>query len=35
MDVNSARERIRQIETRALNKLRGLLTPDALEGVLS
>jgi len=29
------KERIRQIETRALNKLRGLLTPEALEEVLS
>jgi RNA polymerase primary sigma factor len=29
------KERIRQIETRALSKLRGLLTPEALEEVLS
>jgi len=29
------KERIRQIEMRALNKLRGLLTPEALEEVLS
>jgi len=29
------KERIRQIETRALGKLRGLLTPEALEEVLS
>jgi RNA polymerase primary sigma factor len=29
------KERIRQIETRALTKLRGLLTPEALEEVLS
>jgi RNA polymerase primary sigma factor len=28
------KERIRQIETRALNKLRGLLSPEALEEVL-
>jgi RNA polymerase primary sigma factor len=29
------KERIRQIETRALNKLRGLLSPEALEEVMS
>jgi RNA polymerase primary sigma factor len=29
------KERIRQIEPRALNKLRGLLSPEALEEVLS
>jgi len=29
------KERIRQIESRALNKLRGLLSPEALEEVLS
>jgi RNA polymerase sigma factor (sigma-70 family) len=29
------KERIRQIETRALNKLRGLLSPEALEEVTS
>jgi RNA polymerase primary sigma factor len=29
------KERIRQIETRALNKLRGLLSPEALEEVIS
>jgi RNA polymerase sigma factor (sigma-70 family) len=29
------KERIRQIETRALNKLRGLLTPEAVEEVTS
>jgi len=29
------KERIRQIETRALNKLRGMLSPQALEEVLS
>ena len=29
------KERIRQIETRALNKLRGMLSPQALQEVLS
>ena len=29
------KERIRQIETRALGKLRGLLSPAALEEVMS
>jgi DNA-directed RNA polymerase sigma subunit (sigma70/sigma32) len=29
------KERIRQIEMRALSKLRGLLSPQALEEVLS
>jgi DNA-directed RNA polymerase sigma subunit (sigma70/sigma32) len=29
------KERIRQIETRALSKLRGLLSPEALEEVTS
>jgi len=29
------KERIRQIETRALNKLRGLIKPEALEEVTS
>ena len=29
------KERIRQVETRALNKLRGMLSPEAMEEILS
>jgi len=29
------KERIRQIESRALNKLRGMLSPEALEEITS